>query len=316
MPINDPTPSPSDDVTLIPPDESVDLPNPTDDIDADDTAVINAQAAIEKDTIDWSEGFRKFQNYEVAAYFEKVSDDSLPMQSQKDYWMKLCIITEDDGLLKAIGKYQLFDRVRGADFSKLNEVYLLPPSEAANIDLRGTPKLKLYFVETNYLTDSNRDIADGQIAGIRLVEFSAETIKKTDAIALGEKVRDAFKGFIWQKGKSNLSYSDPKKGYNLQILCDTKEGGIEVLTKVLSLREHEVENKRINFSGNDSPEEAYPETLEEIKRLEKTVKKRVKRPICTVKLRAAFLYVDGLIKPEVLYDNSGYYPSPYVTDEV
>lgn len=315
MPINDPIPSPSDDnVTLIPPDESVDLPNPTADIDADDTAVINAQAAIEKDTIDWSEGFRKFQNYEVAAYFEKVSDDSLPMQSQKDYWMKLCTITEDDGLLKAVGKYLLFDRVLGADFSKLNEVYLLPPSEVANFNLGSKPKLKLYFVETNYLADSGRDVADGQIAGIRLVEFTADSIKKSEAIALGEKIRDTFNGFIWQKGKSNLSYSDPEKGYNIQILCDTKEGGLEVLGKALSIRDHEIENKRVNFKANEAPDEAYPDTQQEVQRLERSVKKGVKRPVCTVKLRAAFLYLDALVKPEVLYDNSGYYPNPYVTD--
>ncbi|TYQ29967.1 hypothetical protein [Pseudanabaena sp. UWO310] len=305
---------PENDLTLIPSDEAIDLQSPIDNIDADDVAIINAQAVIEKSTLTWQQVFVKLHNFEVNAYFEKQNDDSLPLESQKDYFTQAVLMSEDDGGFAILGKDRLFTRIKGLDLSALNEVYLLPPSEVANINLRDKPKLKLYFVETNYLTDSGREIADGQIAGIRLVEFTSETIKRADGVALGEKIRDTFSGFIWQKGKGNLSYSDPEKGYNIQILYDTREGGLEVLTKVLSLRDHEVESKRITFNDNEAPTEAFPDTQQTVQRLEKSVKTRVRRPVCTVKLRAAFLYIDSLIKPEVLYDNSGYYPNPYVTD--
>jgi hypothetical protein len=296
---------PTDEPTLIPSDEPLELAVPTADIDADDTAVINAQAAIEKDTIDWAEGFRKFQNFEVAAYFERVSEDSLPMQSQKDYWSKMTTITEDDGIIKAIGKFMLFDRVRGSNLDALSEVYPLPLSTVANIGLRGKPQLSLYFVEVNYSLDSGRDIADGQIEGNRLMNYTTATLKESDLIALGEKIRDSFKDFLWEKGKNMLSYSDPENGYNLQILCRSKDGGLEVLTKVLALREHEVLTKRVNYKENSNPDEAYPDTQQQIEILGKNYKAGVKRPECTVKIRAAYLHIEGLLRPRVLYSASG-----------
>ena len=298
---------PTNEPTLIPSDEPLELAVPTADIDADDTAVINAQAAIEKDTVDWAEGFRKFQNFEVAAYFERVNEDSLPMQSQKDYWSKMTTITEDDGIIKAIGKFMLFDRVRGSNLDALSEVYPLPLSTAANIDLRGKPQLHLYFVEANYLSDSDRRIADGQIGGIRLMDKTSQSLTLTELTTLGEKCRDLFNGFLWDKGKSMVSYSDPEKGYNLQILCQTKEGGVETLSKVLAIRDHEVIGKYVNFKENSEPEQAYPDIFSEVEILGKKYKTERRRPDASVKLRAALLFIDGLQKPKVLYDSSGKY---------
>ncbi len=307
MQINEPT--------LIPSDEPFEPILPTTDIDAEDTAVINAQAEIEKDTIDWAEGFRKFQNFEVTAYFEKVNEDSLPMQSQKDYWAKMTTITEDDGIIKAIGKFMLFDRVRGSNLEALSEVYTLPLSTVANIGLRGKPQLHLYFVEVNYLVDSGRNIADGQIAGIRLTEFSAETITKENIVSIGEKVRDLFKDFLWEKGKNMLSYSEPDKGYNLQILCQSKEGGLQVLSKVLSIRDDEIANKLVNYKANEVPDETYPDVSTELQRVGETIRSTTRRPEASVKLRVALLHIEGLIKPKVAYDNSGKYKNAYVVNE-
>ncbi|MFM7858076.1 MAG: hypothetical protein ACKPCM_19895 [Pseudanabaena sp.] len=279
------------------------------------TGTDNPQPQIEQKVVNLVEVINRLQNLAVEQFFTPVDSDSEALAEQRAYFKEnLTIDVEADNIVTAFAKLYCLDRFVGLSEDKLNEVYLLPPSEVFNRNLGNKPKLKLYFVETNYSTDLERDIADGQIAGIRLVEYEANTITRANAVALGEKIRDTFNGFIWQKGKHNLTYTDPDKGYSLQFLCDTKEGGLEVLTKVLSLRDHEVENKRVNFKENNAPDEAYPDTKEEVERLGRTIKKRVKRPICTVKLRAAFLYVDGLIKPDVLYDNSGYYPSPYVTD--
>lgn len=275
----------------------------------------NPQPQIEQKVVTLVEILKRLQNLTVEKFFEANPTDSPELAEQRQYFRDgLTIDLEADNAITADIKCRAMDRFIGLDSDRLNELYLLPPSEIVNINLGKKPKLKLYFVEVNYSTDLERDIADGQIAGIRLVEFDATSISRANAVALGEKIRDTFNGFIWQKGKHNLSYSDPEKGYNIQILCDTKDGGLEVLSKVLSLRDHEVENKRVYFKENNAPDEAFPDNKEEVQRLGRTIKKRVQRPICTVKLRAAFLYVDGIIKPEVLYDNSGYYPKPYVTD--
>jgi hypothetical protein len=293
------------------------VPNPTPEQSAEilTSGTENPQPQIEQKITNLVEVLNRLQNLNVETFFAANPTDDSAIAEQRAYFKDgLMIDTEADNIGTAHVKLYAMNTFIG--ISGLNEVYLLPPSEVANIDLRGKPKLKLYFVETNYLSSSGREIADGQIAGIRLMEYTNESISRATAVSLGEKIRDAFNGFIWNKGKNNLSYSDPQKGYNIQILCESQQDGLDVLTKVLSLQEHEVENKRVKFSDSPAPTEAYPDTQQEVQRLGKTIKTRVKRPICTVKLRAAFLYIDGLIKPEVIYDNSGYYQAPYVTDDL
>jgi hypothetical protein len=304
---------PMDDLTLIPSDETIDLPSPVDNIDADDIAIINAQAVIEKNTVTWQEALVKLHNFEVNAYFDKQNDDSLALQSQKEYFAETMLMSEDDGGVAILGKDRLFTRIKGADLSALAEVYTLPISEIANEGLRFKPQLHLYFVEINYLADSGRNIADGRIRGIRLMDFNPTTAKQSDVVALAERVRDVVgDGFEWKKGKSMLSYSDPSKGYNLQILCQTKDDGKEVLAKVLSIQNHEIVNKFVNFKENDEPEEAYPENRTDITILEKTVKTETQRPICTVKFRVAFLHINELVKPKVLFDVSGRYQNTVI----
>jgi hypothetical protein len=145
------------------------------------------------------------------------------------------------------------------------------------------------------------------------MDFNPTTAKQSDVVALAERVRDVVgDGFEWKKGKSMLSYSDPSKGYNLQILCQTKDDGKEVLAKVLSIQNHEIVNKFVNFKENDEPEEAYPENRTDITILEKTVKTETQRPICTVKFRVAFLHINELVKPKVLFDVSGRYQNTVI----
>ena len=227
---------PTNEPTLIPSDEPLELAVPTADIDADDTAVINAQAAIEKDTVDWAEGFRKFQNFEVAAYFERVNEDSLPMQSQKDYWSKMTTITEDDGIIKAIGKFMLFDRVRGQDLKDLAKVYGVPIEQFGE-KVRHKPQICLKFREVE-IEQSDLPIRDYKLVKEISFRLLGDDIPKTfdDLSVLRQKILDAFSGFSWRVSSENtFTYRDFSRGYRLAIDAE-KDVFTELVGKVLGLQ--------------------------------------------------------------------------------
>lgn len=268
----------------------------------------NPAIQIEQKAANIIEVLNRLQNLAVDKFFEAIPDENPVLAEQRTYFKSaLTIDVEADNIITAFAKFYAMDRFQGLDLGDLGEVYTIPLSTAANIDLRGKPQLHLYFVEVNYLSDSDRRIADGQIGGIRLMDKTSQSLTLTELTTLGEKCRDLFNGFLWDKGKSMVSYSDPEKGYNLQILCQTKEGGVETLGKVLAIRDHEVIGKYVNFKENSEPEQAYPDIFSEVEILGKKYKTERRRPDASVKLRAALLFIDGLQKPKVLYDSSGKY---------
>lgn len=247
------------DLTLIPSDEPLELVSPSTDIDEADAAIINAQAAIEKDTIDWSEGFRKFQNYEVAAYFEKVRDDSLPMQSQKDYWVKLCTITEEDGLLKAIGKYQLFDRLRGADFGDLAKVYGIPIEEFGE-KVRHKPQITLKFreLEINQEDLPVRDYKLVKEVSFRLLGNNIPE-SKDQLSELREKILNEFNEYSYEVSSSETyTYRDLNNGYRLAIDC-SRETFIQIATKCLAIQDLNYDEQYLGV-GNVSRPNSIPTT--------------------------------------------------------
>ncbi len=276
----------------------------------------NPQPQIEAKATNLIEVLNRLQNLAVESFFAINTEDSTAIAEQRVYFKDaLTIDVEADNLVTAFAKVYAMDRFQALDADALSEVYTIPLSTVANIGLRGKPQLHLYFVEVNYLSDSGRRIADGQITGIRLMDKTSETLTLIELTALGEKIRDLFKDFLWEKGKSLLTYSESAKGYNLQILCKTKEDGTEVLNKVLSVRDDEPVAKYINFKENLEPTEAYPQNSTEIDILGAKYKTEIRRAEATVKLRVALLHIEGLQKPKVLYDSSGKYKTALVRDK-
>lgn len=273
----------------------------------------NPQPQIERKATNLIEVLNRLQNLSVETFFAANPTDDSAIAEQRTYFKDgLMIDTEADNLITAHAKFYAMNTFLGLD---LDEIYTLPLSTAANIGMRGKPQLDLYFVEVNYLLDSGRSIVDGQIAGNRLMDKTSDTLQVSELTAMGERIRDLFRDFIWEKGKSLLSYSDPEKGYNLQILCQSKDGGLEVLTKILAIREHAVINKFVNFKENEDPTDSYPETQQNLQILGETYKTHIRRPTASVKLRVAQLHIEGIQKPKVLYDNSGKYRKALVRNE-
>ena len=253
---------PTNEPTLIPSDEPLELAVPTADIDADDTAVINAQAAIEKDTIDWAEGFRKFQNFEVAAYFERVSEDSLPMQSQKDYWSKMTTITEDDGIIKALGKFMLFDRVRGSnlDTKDLAKVYGIPIEEFGE-NVRYKPQITIKFIESE-INQQDTPVRNRKLVKRISFRLFGEYIPKNrgELGTLRQKIIDTFSGVSYLVSKDNTyTYRDLEKGYRMAIDAE-KDVFTELVTKVLSIQGDTYDDRYAAKGDVNRPE--TPQTTE------------------------------------------------------
>jgi hypothetical protein len=277
----------------------------------------NPQPQIEQKATNLVEVLNRLQNLTVDNFFAANPSDDPTIAEQRAYFKDgLTIDTEADNLISAFIKFYALNTFIGVD-SNFPEIFTVPFS-TVNDELRYKPQVHLYFVETNYdFIQQNRRIRDGAIRGIRLMGETSETITQVKVEAIANKIKDLFgdgQGFTWNKGRAMFTYADDSKGYNLQILCTTSDEGKRIVTQVLAIQEHEPEWKYANFKENNSPDEAYPVDAPDITILDKPVKAKKKRLNCTVTFRTAWLHLDAIEKPITLYDKTGRYSKPTVTD--
>ncbi|ELS32789.1 MULTISPECIES: hypothetical protein [Pseudanabaena] len=245
---------PTDDPTLIPSDETIDLPSPVDNIDADDVAIINAQAVIEKTTVTWQEAFVKLHNFEVNAYFDKQNDDSLALQSQKEYFAETMLMSEDDGGVAILAKDRLFTRVKGLDLSDLAKVYGVPIEQFGE-KVRFKPQICLKFREIEVNPD---DLPIRSTKLVKEISFRllGDKIPQTrdDLNQIREKVLDTFGSVSWLVSREKTyTYRDLEKGYRLAIDTD-KDVFTDLVTKVLSIQDYTYDEQYVGVGDVNRPE--------------------------------------------------------------
>ncbi|MFN7762546.1 MAG: hypothetical protein ACK5RE_18015 [Pseudanabaena sp.] len=111
-----------------------------------------------------------------------------------------------------------------------------------------------------------------------------------------------------------FTYSDSEKGYNFQLLVQSESEGKRITEQVLDIQSHTPDWKFANYKQNVEPSDAYPTNPPNRTRLGKSTKQKRKRPTVTMNFQYALLHVEGLPKPIALYDKSGRYREPLVTD--
>jgi hypothetical protein len=196
------------------------------------------------------------------------------------------------------------------------EIYSIPVSQV-NEGLRYKPQIHLHFVEPFRLVREGETPIDSQIKGIRLMGETNEGITKADALKYATKIKTLFgtgNGFTWQRGKNMFTYSDPVKGYNMQLLVISQAEGKRIVEQVLDIQSHTPDWKYAGYKENPEPLEAYPNNPANKTRLGKSTKQKRKRPVTTMNFQWAQLHVEGLPKPIVLYDKTGAYKSPLAHD--
>jgi hypothetical protein len=146
---------------------------------------------------------------------------------------------------------------------------------------------------------------------------TSEGISRADCLQYAQKIKTLFgagSGFTWRRGRNMFTYSDPEKGYNMQLLVISQAEGKRIVEQVLDIQSHTPDWKLANYKENVEPADAYPTTPANKTRLGKSTKQKRRRPTVTMNFQWSQLHIEGLPKPIVLYDKTGYYKSPLVHD--
>jgi hypothetical protein len=195
------------------------------------------------------------------------------------------------------------------------EIYSIPIS-LINDGLRYRPQIHLQFYESARFIRDGISPVDSQIK-FRLMTEKTETLSQADALNYANKIKTLFgsgAGFTWARGKNMFSYSDGLRGYNFQLLVQTEAEGQRICTRVLEVQNHTPDWQLANYKVNLEPSQAYPANPPNKIILGKSTRAKHRRPITTLNFKQAFLHVEGLPKPIVLYDKTQHYKKALVHD--
>lgn len=174
------------------------------------------------------------------------------------------------------------------------------------------PQIQLYFLEDANDVAQDYSPVSGEIT-FRLMSESGATLTESNVHSLAQKCKTAFStgsGFVWQKGKVMVSYTDKTKGYQLQLLCRTKSEGRRVIEQVLDIQNDAPNWKFMNVSENEEVMERFPTVPPQERILGRNRRLPRQRPIADVRFQYALLHLHGLSDPIVLIDRSGSFRNP------
>lgn len=197
----------------------------------------------------------------------------------------------------------------------LPEIYSVPVTDI-NDSVRYHPKIFLNFSQNYREVDASDTATTGQIS-LRLMGKTAETLTQSDVNTYAQKIKTLFGnsgGFSWRKGKNMLVYTDPQKGYFLQILVQDQTEGKRIVEQVLDIQSHTPDWQYANYKENLEPSQAFPVNPPNKILVGKSRKQYKKRPVVTVRFKFAELHVQGLPNPYILYDKTGRYKRAILQD--
>lgn len=195
------------------------------------------------------------------------------------------------------------------------EIYAVPFTDI-NESVRYSPKVFLNFSQNYREVGTDDRAVEGQIA-IRLRNETSTTLSQANVDTLAQKIRTLFgsgNGFEWRKGKAMLTYTEPEKGYFMQLLVRDQTEGRRIVEQVLDIQSDTPDWKFSNYKENLEPTAAFPTNPPNRTIIGKSRKQYRRRPVVTVRFRNAQLHVQGLPNPIVLYDKSGIYKRAILQD--
>jgi hypothetical protein len=207
-----------------------------------------------------------------------------------------------------LAQYQLFHE------KDLGTVYGIPSMDFQE-RMEFKPQIQLYFAKEAETPQSQADnpeyvpgsVSNSSVISVRVMNYEWNTITLGVAQSLANKVKAKFMSppFLWQKGKVKCVYTDPKKGYHMQVNSRTEFAGRMVIENVLDIQNHSPDWEKFTINKNDQPFVAYPETNNTEIVMGQSVKMPKKRPNVDVRFRYAVLHVYGLPNPVPLCDRTG-----------
>jgi len=176
------------------------------------------------------------------------------------------------------------------------------------------PQISLFFLEDHNDIEPGYSPITGEIS-FRLMNQESNSLSMSEVTNYANRIKTQFataSGFIWKKGKEMVSYTDWKKGYQLQLLCRDKAEGRRVIEQVLDIQAHTPDWKNMNKSGNEEPASAYPTIPPTEIILGKPRRLPRRRPIADVRFQYALLDLHELPNPICLVDRSHTFNRPVV----
>jgi hypothetical protein len=252
----------------------------------------------------------------VREEFSDIEDDdniSTPRSSLK----VACLMQDSDtAAIAAVRMMFFYMTIRKAQDLQ-RPVYGIPYT-AIQETRKYKPQITLHFMEDLEDVDSEAGYQPvyGEIA-FRLMNESSTTITESELYNYANRIQSTFgsgNGFVWQKGKAMITYTQPDRGYKLQVNCRSEGAGRNVVERVLSVQSHSVDLEYMNFKENKAPADAYPNNPGSTVILGKSRANPRRRPVANVRFRYAVAHIHGLAVPITLYDRTGYHRNALVTE--
>lgn len=246
---------------------------------------------------------RIYHNKLVREEFSDIAaDDALDIP--RGALKRACLLDDDDTCDMTILRLFLFffHARKAADLQA--PIYGMPITDL-DIEVEYHPVVTLYFSEDPDQVMPDKAPVRAEIS-FRLMDETSATMTEAKARVLANKIRSEFAlngGYRWRKGRVVATYYDVPKGYRFQVYAYSEAEAREVMSKVMDLRGHNIDNdnlriheSRANFPSNPGVHTVYG----------KSRPKPVKRPITYVRFNRATLTLWGMNKGETLIDLTGY----------
>lgn len=257
---------------------------------------------------------RKWQNRETREYFNDfgVGENWDPdLTTHRGILAKALIHEDEDPYMVTLLKCWFLEHIR-------SQTYRVPyygiPVSSFNESRRYQPQIKLYFLEDLEDVEPGFPPVAGEIS-FRIM--GSANITKAQAETFATRVKLAFgagnAGYVWRKGKDMASYTDWAKGYQLQILTRSRSEAREVIGKVLDIQNDTPDWKKMAYSENEEPMEAFPTLPGQEMIFDELRREARKRPIADCRFQYALLNIHGIPAPIVLYDRSYTYGAALAT---
>lgn len=253
---------------------------------------------------------RKWVNREVREYFSDVGDDSWDpdITTPRGSLRTACTHIDSDSLNMTQLRWQLFERIRRSAFDM---PYFGIPVSGLNRERRFKPQIVLYFQEDVGDVEPTFSPVDGRIS-FRLMEYTESSVNPTVAQTFANRIQTNFGiggGYIWRKGRVMCTYTDPDRGYGLQLLVRDETYGRDLIERVLDVQNHSPDWSKMNVKENQNPAEAYPPIPPNKLVYGESRRTSRRRPVADVRFQVSFLNLEHLSNPVTLYDRTDLYPS-------
>ena len=219
---------------------------------------------------------------------------------------------EDDSLLLAIGRNQLFnqyttyarDQIPIVTGDLLNEL---------NEENAYKPKITLFFKEDDDDVDPDYQAVKMEVSW-RLIERTTQTITSDELTSIANKIKSTFggNGYIFKKGRKVVSYRQKSKGYEFLIRAISLVDGKELIREILTMNGDSIDSGLLKTSEVDNEADVFPYNPGTQTILGKRRPKIRKRPLANVRFKYLYATIYGIQKPIYLYSRSYSIPDALV----